>query len=115
MTIPAPERSLAQRRRALAEGNRIRTYRSALKRDLKAGRASALTLLADPPPDLATMKAWDLLIAVPKVGRVKVNRAFVVCRVSPSKTLGGMTDRQRRELASALSLGAAVQSRGGGS
>jgi hypothetical protein len=101
-TGTAPARSLRQRRQALQQANRIRTYRKERKQDLKAGRADPVALLLDPPGEMATMKVFDLLIAMPRIGRVKANRALVRCRVSPSKTLGGMTGRQRDELARAL-------------
>jgi hypothetical protein len=44
----------------------------------------------------------DVLMAAPKYGRVKAARIMERCRVSPSKTVGGLSDRQRRELISAL-------------
>lgn len=102
--VVAPERSLAQRLDALAEANRIRTTRAQLKRDMKAGRAHGLGVLVDPPEWAETMRVLDLLMAMPKVGRVKANKALAKCRVSPSKTLGGMTERQRCELAAWLGL-----------
>ena len=99
---PAPERSLAQRMDALARANDIRTRRARLKRDLKAGRESIHGLLLDPPEYLETAKVFDLLLAVPKYGRVKVNRILTQCRISPSKTVGGLSERQRNELVSFL-------------
>jgi hypothetical protein len=39
-----------------------------------------------------------MLLAVPKIGRVKVNRLLAVARISPSKTIGGLSERQRTEL-----------------
>jgi hypothetical protein len=47
-------------------------------------------------------RIFDLLLAMPTMGRVKVNRVLNVCRISPSKTVGGLTERQRVELASML-------------
>jgi hypothetical protein len=91
----APERSLAQRRSALVKANDHRTRRAALKRDLKAGRTSVVGLILDPPDWLATMKLFDLLLALPKHGRVKANRIVVSNQVSPSKTVGGLSERQR--------------------
>jgi hypothetical protein len=96
----APERSLTQRMDALARANDIRTRRAQLKRDLKAGRTSIHGLLLDPPEYLQTAKVFDLLLAVPKYGRVKVNRILTQCRISPSKTIGGLSQRQRNELVS---------------
>ena len=98
----APERSLTQRMEALKRANEIRTQRARLKRDLKAGRTQIQGLLLDPPEYLLTAKVFDLLLAVPKYGRVKVNRILTQCRISPSKTIGGLSQRQRTELVSML-------------
>src|ERR671931_2306792 len=98
----APERSLSQRMEALKRANDIRTRRANLKRDLKAGRVHIHGLLLDPPEYLETAKVFDLLLAVPKYGRVKVNRILTQCRISPSKTIGGLSERQRNELVSYL-------------
>lgn len=93
-----PERSLTQRKAALKKANEIRTRRAALKRDLRAGRQKIHALLLDPPDFLLTAKVADLLLQVPKYGRVKVQRALNHCRISPSKTIGGLSERQRNEL-----------------
>ncbi len=98
----APERSLVQRMDALQRANEIRTRRAQLKRDLKGGRVSIHDLLADPPDYLETAKVFDMLLAVPKYGRVKVNKILLQCRISPSKTIGGLSERQRTELVSLL-------------
>ncbi|HYH60221.1 MAG TPA: integration host factor, actinobacterial type [Thermoleophilaceae bacterium] len=98
----APERSFTQRMDALKRANEIRTQRARLKRDLKAGRAQIQKLLLDPPEYLLTAKVFDLLLAVPKYGRVKANRILTQCRISPSKTIGGLSERQRNELVSYL-------------
>lgn len=96
--IAAPERSLVQRMEALQRANDIRSRRAQLKRDLKAGRQPIHELLLDPPKYLETAKVFDLLLAVPKYGRVKVNKILSMCRISPSKTIGGLSQRQRTEL-----------------
>jgi len=97
-----PGRSKSQRMDALALANEIRGKRARLKRDLKAGRVQIWSQVDSPPEWLMTAKVLDLLLAVPKVGRVKANKALVQCRISPSKTVGGLSDRQRRELVSLL-------------
>lgn len=101
-TGPTPERSLTQRMDALNRANEIRTLRAKLKRDLKAGRVKIYKILLDPPWYVLTMKVMDLLLAVPKYGRVKVNRVFTTCRISASKTIGGLSERQRTELIEVL-------------
>lgn len=97
-----PERSLTQRMDALQKANEIRTRRAQLKRDLKGGRVSIHALLLDPPDYVETAKVFDMLLAVPKYGRVKVNKILTQCRISPSKTIGGLSERQRSELVSLL-------------
>lgn len=96
MVLSTPERSLEQRFAALELANEIRTHRADLKRKLKAGRIDLVDLMADEKCD--TMKLFDVLIAMPKVGRVKANRILAKCQISPSKTLGGLTYRQRHEI-----------------
>ena len=93
---------MTQRMEALKRANDIRTQRARLKRDLKAGRAQIQALLLSPPEYLLTAKVFDLLLAVPKYGRVKANRILTQCRISPSKTIGGLSERQRNELVSYL-------------
>lgn len=98
----APERSHDQRMEALRQANGIRTARAQLKRDLKAGRVTIQDLLDEPPEYVMTAKVFDVLLAVPKYGRVKANRVLNQCRISPAKTIGGLSERQRGELVSLL-------------
>ena len=93
-----PERSHEQRMRALRRANEIRSARAQLKRDLKGGKAKIEKLLLDPPDYVLSAKAFDMILAVPKYGRVKANKILTQCRISPSKTIGGLSERQRAEL-----------------
>ena len=100
-TVPSSgtfERSMAQRLEALAHANEVRSARAGLKRDLKAGRTHAVNVLADPPEYVETMKILDLLLAAPKWGQVKAMYALRRCAISPSKTVGGLSARQRAAL-----------------
>jgi len=94
----APERSLTQRLDALERANNVRTRRAQLKKDLKGGRTSIHALLLKPPEYVQTAKVIDMLLAVPKYGRVKAGKVLQQCRISPSKTIGGLSERQRAEL-----------------
>jgi hypothetical protein len=98
----APQRSLSQRMEALKRANEIRTRRAKLKRDLRAGRTNPQGLLLSPPEYVLTAKVSEMLLAVPKYGHVKVNKILAQCRISPSKTIGGLSPRQRAELVSYL-------------
>jgi hypothetical protein len=97
-----PERTHDQRMRALRRANEIRTQRAKLKRDLKAGKVKVEQLLLNPPEYVMSAKAFDMILAVPKYGRVKANRILSQCRISPSKTIGGLSERQRAELVGQL-------------
>src|SRR4249920_1743224 len=96
--VQAPLRSLDQRMEALRRANEIRVRRAQLKKDLKTGTAQIETVLSDPPEYVETAKVFDMLMAVPKFGRVKAARFLNQCRISQSKTVGGLSDRQRAEL-----------------
>ena len=97
-----PARTHEQRMRALRRANEIRTKRAQLKRDLKAGKVKGEQLLLDPPEWVNSAKAFDMILAVPKYGRVKANKILSQCRISPSKTIGGLSERQRTELVQML-------------
>ena len=53
---------------------------------------------SDPPDYVSTAKVLDMLMAVPKFGQVKAKRYLNQCRIAESKTIGGLSDRQRAEL-----------------
>lgn len=99
MTI---ERTLDQRMKALEHANAIRSLRSTLRRNLKDGSADVYRILDDPAPELHTMKLRLVLLALPKWGDVKTRNAMRTCRISWSKTLGGLSFRQRGEIAAYL-------------
>ena len=94
----APLRSLDQRMEALKRANAIRVQRAKLKKDLKESRVSIEQILRNPPEYVSTAKVFDMLMAVPKFGRVKASRFLNTCRISQSKTVGGLSERQRAEL-----------------
>jgi hypothetical protein len=99
----APVRSPDQRMDALKRANDIRVRRAKLKKDLKIGRVRIDSILREPPEYVTTAKVFDMLMAVPKFGRVKATRFLNQARISQSKTVGGLSDRQRSELIGLLS------------
>ena len=102
MTVMVPEKSLAQRLEALERANVVRTRRARLKRDLTAGRRNVAVLLTEWPEEIDTMKVSDLLMAVRGVGRSRTTAMLRRAAVSPSKTVGGLTGRQRESLIAVL-------------
>lgn len=97
-----PVRSPSQRMEALQKANAIRSQRAQLKKELKNGELEIVAVLQDPPEFLRTAKVMDLLLVVPKFGRVKAARVLTRCRISQAKTVGGLSDRQRAELCETL-------------
>lgn len=83
---------------ALKRANDVRVKRAKLKKDLKEGKVRIEQILDKPPEYVSTAKVIDILMAVPKFGRVKAARFLNTCRISQSKTVGGLSDRQRAEL-----------------
>lgn len=96
LSVVVPDRSLQQRFDALDKANSIRTHRAIVKKKLKARELDPVVAMRDPLLD--TMKVFDLLVALPKFGRVKANKMLTHVRMSPSKTVGGMSVRQRSQL-----------------
>lgn len=103
---PTFDRTLQQRYAALDRANDVRSRRAAWKRDVKAGRRLALDVLLSPPWWAESMKVVDVLLAVPKVGRVKASKTLRRgpdgLPIPPGKALGALSDRQRQALAEAL-------------
>lgn len=93
-----PVRTLEQRLEALRRANDIRSQRARLKKDLKQGEIKIDDLLVDPPEFIRTAKVVDVLMAVPNCGKVKSGKVLNHCRISSNKTVGGLSERQRREL-----------------
>ncbi len=91
-----------QREETLRRANVVRRQRAQLKRDLKAGRCAIDEVLTDPPAFVQTAKVSDLLLALPKYGPVKVNQLRARCRIAPAKTIAGLSQRQREDLAAIL-------------
>ena len=85
---------------ALKRANEIRTRRAQLKRDLKAGRVEHPRAAAGAAGFVETAKVFDLLLAVPKYGRVKAN-----------KVLSSAASRRARRSAGSRSASAPSSSR----
>lgn len=102
MATTTPARSLTQRQSALRRANEIRVHRAQVKKDIKHGVVSPIDLLLDPDTMIAGMKIKALLVATPKVGTVKADRLLAREKVSPRKTIGGLSERQRSRLAIGL-------------
>lgn len=91
-----------QHMQALARANVKRLKRAAVRRELKAGSASATEVIKDPPPELDTMTIADLLRAQDRWGMVRVRKFLTYLTISEHRTLNQLTPRQRELLATEL-------------
>ena len=96
-TAPAP-----QHMRALAQANRVRLARAELKRQVAEGESTVGEIVLECPWEAESMAIADLLMSQHRWGRTRCRRFLSTIPMSETKTVGSMTDRQRRALAAQL-------------
>ncbi len=92
----------AQHMRALAQANRVRLARAELKRQVAEGETSVADVVLECPWEAESMTISDLLMSQHRWGRTRCRRFLASIPMSETKTIGTMTERQRRELARLL-------------
>ena len=97
-TAPAP-----QHMRALAQANRVRLARAELKRQVSDGEATVAEIVLECPGEAESMMIADLLMSQHRWGRTRCRRFLASIPMVETKTIGSMTERQRKELATRLS------------
>lgn len=86
----------ARARKALDRANEVRTYRRFLKEDLAAARIRLCDVLCEEIDDrLVTARPFDLIMAIPAVGKVKALGWLRSSGLTPTSTIERMTPRQR--------------------
>jgi hypothetical protein len=96
-TAPAP-----QHLRALAQANRVRLARAELKRQVAEDEISVAEVVLSCPWEAESMAIADLLMSQHRWGRTRCRRFLAALPMSETKTIGSMTDRQRRALSELL-------------
>lgn len=92
----------AQSMEALSVANRVRIARAVLKREVFAGQRTAASVLLQEPEEVATMTVFELLDAQQQWGKYRARKLLAVALVPESKTIGTLTDRQRKVLVDLL-------------
>ena len=100
-TIAAAPRQ--QHMQALELANRVRLARATLKRRVGAGELEAAEVIVTCPWEAESMPIMDLLMSQRRWGRTRCRKFLTSIRMSETKTVGSLTDRQRRTLAALLS------------
>lgn len=91
-----------QRLRALGRANEVRHVRAQLKRRIAVQELSAAELLLEPPPAVLRWPVAELLTSQPHWGRATSHKFLARNQIGELKTVGALTDRQRRLLADQL-------------
>ena len=102
-TMPAP-----QHMRALARANQVRLARAELKRRIAHGEVSVSNVVLDSPWEAESMTISDLLMSQRRWGSTRCRKLLQTIPMSENKTVGSMTERQRRALATMLVPNAAM-------
>ena len=105
-TIP-PASSLAppppQHMRALERANAVRLARAELKRKVAMDQIDVAAVVLNCPWEAESMAVADLLMSQRRWGQTRCRNFLAQIPMSERKTIGSMTDRQRRTLAVMLS------------
>ena len=96
-TAPAP-----QHMRALAQANRVRLARAELKRQVAEGETSVAEIVTECPWEAESMAISDLLLSQHRWGRTRCRRFLAAIPLTETKTVGSLTERQRRALVAHL-------------
>jgi hypothetical protein len=91
-----------QHMRALERANQVRLARAELKRRVAQGEVDVAEVVLDCPWETESMAIGDLLMSQRRWGQTRCRKFLAQIPMSEKKTLGSMTDRQRRTLAASL-------------
>jgi hypothetical protein len=88
--------------RALERANKVRLARAELKRRVALGEICVAAVILDCPWEAHSMAVADLLMSQRRWGQTRCRKFLAQIAMSEKKTVGSMTDRQRRTLAAML-------------
>jgi hypothetical protein len=94
---PAP-----QYMRALERANKVRLARAELKRKVSLDELDAAEVILGCPWEAHSMAVADLLMSQRRWGQTRCRKFLAQLPMSEKKTIGSMTERQRRTLAAML-------------
>jgi hypothetical protein len=100
---PADRAGGPQYMRALERANKVRLARAELKRRVAVGEVDVAEVILDCPWEAHSMAVADLLMSQRRWGQTRCRKFLAQIPMSEKKTIGSMTDRQRRTLAAMLS------------
>jgi hypothetical protein len=89
--------------RALERANQVRLARAELKRRVALDDVAVAEVIMGCPWEAQSMAVGDLLMSQRRWGQTRCRKFLAQVPMSEKKTIGSMTDRQRRTLAAMLS------------
>jgi hypothetical protein len=104
-----PMGRMPQHMQALAQANRVRLARAALKRSIARGEVSVADVVSDSPWETESMTLAELLTSQRRWGRTRARKFLLSLALSENKRVGSLTPRQRSMLCRELGMKAAVQ------
>jgi hypothetical protein len=105
MTAQATMSPGPQHMEALRRANAVRLARADLKRRVGVGEITAGEVILASPWEARSMSVSDLLTSQRRWGHTRCRKFLQAVPMSENKTIGSMTERQRRALASMLAAG----------
>jgi hypothetical protein len=88
-----------QHMRALERANEVRLARADLKRRVATGEIEVAAVILECPWEAHSMAVADLLMSQRRWGQTRCRKFLTQIPMSEKKTVGSMTERQRRTLA----------------
>jgi hypothetical protein len=90
--------------RALERANKVRLARAELKRAVATSEIDASEVILTCPWEAESMAIGDLLMSQRRWGQTRCRKFLSSIPMSEKKTIGSMTERQRRTLAAMLGV-----------
>lgn len=91
-----------QHMRALERANKVRLARAELKRGVAVGEIDVAEVILECHWEAQSMAVGDLLMSQRRWGQTRCRKFLAQIPMSEKKTIGSLTDRQRRTLAAML-------------
>jgi hypothetical protein len=96
-TFAAPQHLVA-----LAHANKVRLARAELKKRIAYGQQPAAEVFLECPWEAASMTVADVLMSQRRWGSARCRKVLTALHISETRTVGSLTMRQRKELATRL-------------
>lgn len=97
--------TLEQKDYALRRANEIRLERAKIKQAIRRGELSAADVVVEVTDATRNWRPVEILVAVERYGPARSRRLLAEVPVGEQRTIGEMTERQRRRLADLIRRG----------